>query len=451
MGMRLKTVDFRTSAEAFGHLESFTNLEKAPNLTAREYRLDRMYALLPLFGNPQNAFKSIHVAGSKGKGSTAAFIAGILAANGIKTGLYSSPHVETYKERISMAGTFFDETLYTATASMMMSVIEAESGGENLPGGLPTTFELLTLLSFLIFRESGCEWAVFETGLGGRLDATNVIIPEASVLTLIELEHTEYLGDTIEKIALEKAGIIKKGVPVFSGDQHPEAESVFRQTAASKCSDIFFPDDLVTNLTSVKTESGPWAQEALLRLKTGEEISFKLKQAGFYQAKNAAMAVSVLAHLKRKKETGISDINLALGIPSTALPGRMEVFAPAGSPKVVLDGAHTPKSAILSAQAFFETTGEAGGTLLFGAVDGKDTHGMAEVLSALFNRVVISTPGTFKKSDPDEVFRIFSSTGISAELLKDPSDALDRALSYGKPVFVTGSFYMVSEIRALLT
>ena len=441
-------MDFSTSEEAFGYIESFTNLEKAPNLTAREYRLDRMFALLPLFGDPQNSFKSIHVAGSKGKGSTAAFIAGILSANRIRTGLYCSPHVQTYKERISMAGTFFDESLYISCASEMISVLETVDGGSSLPGGLPTTFELLTLLSFLIFRESGCSWAVFETGLGGRLDATNVITPEASVLTLIELEHTEYLGETIAEIAGEKAGIIKPGVPVFSAQQNPDAEAVFRNTAKTRNSEIFFPGDLIRKLSSVKSEDTGFSQDVLLCLNSGAELGFSLTQPGFFQAENAALAVSALEHLKKNK---LPQINLISGISQTSLPGRMEKFFSKEGPIVILDGAHTPKSIKLSVEAFFETSGEPDATLLFGAVEGKDIREMARVLKGIFQKILISTPGAFKKNNPDEVYRIFKETGINAELEKNPAEALRKALSPGRPVFVTGSFYMVSEIRKLLT
>ena len=442
---------FRNSDEAFKYIESFTNLEKAPNLTAREYRLDRMFALLPLFDNPQESFKSIHVAGSKGKGSTSAFIAGVLSANDIKCGLYSSPHVLTYKERISMAGTFFDEQLYTDCASRMISLLDNNGGGDSLPGGPPTTFELLTLLSFLIFRESECEWAVFETGLGGRLDATNVIIPEASVLTLIELEHTEYLGETIAEIAGEKAGIIKTGVSVFCAAQTADAEKVFRQRAAEKKSEIFFPTDLIINLDSKKHCDKNFSQEASLKLNSGTRLSFNLKQAGFFQAKNAALAISVLEHLKLKKNTGLAEIGLTEGISKIALPGRMEKLYPENSDiPVVLDGAHTPKSVKLSTEAFFETVDKTDGTLLFGAVSGKDIRAMAKALRNSFTEVIISTPGTFKKSDPAEVHSIFTEEGFSSRLIEDPSLALAEALSFKKPVFVTGSFYMVSEIRAII-
>lgn len=448
---------FNTADDAFSYIESFTNLEKSPNLTAREYRLDRMYSLVELFDNPQNTFKSIHVAGSKGKGSTSAFIAAVLNANGLKTGLYCSPHVESYKERISAAGTFFDDSLYAETASMMISRIGEQDISNAFPGGEPTTFELLTLLSFLIFRKAGCEWAVFETGLGGRLDATNVIIPEASVLTIIELEHTEYLGNTITEVAGEKAGIIKRGVPVFSACQTKDAEIVFRERAKQQASSLFFPENLIKEITPIAAADYEYRQSSKLEFKSGSTYILQLLSAGKFQMENASLAVSCLEYLRNCPGSSLPQtFNPAIGISRAALPGRMEIFMPAsGRPIILLDGAHTIRSVQSASEAFFdiiceENLSTSDTLLLFGAVDGKNITGMAEILCPLFKNIIISTPGSFKKSNPDTVFETFRhsiSSGTNLILEKDPSKALDAALKHNHPVFVTGSFYMVAEIR----
>ena len=446
---------FKTAEEAFRKIESFTNLEKSPNLTAREYRLDRMFALLELFNNPQNAFKSIHVAGSKGKGSTAAFIASVLSANGLKTGLYCSPHVETYKERISLSGTFFDDALYAETASMMLEKINQSITDEDLSGGAPTTFELLTLLSFLIFKESRCEWAVFETGLGGRLDATNVITPAAVVLTIIELEHTEYLGNTITAVAGEKAGIIKAGVPVFCAAQTADAEAVFRSRAAELGCEIYFPSDLISKIVKNSADKPDFQQSFSLTLTSGSSFNIRLRSAGSFQVENASLAVCCLETLRQRPETTLPNtFDSAAGIELTTLPGRMEMFKTSGGQTVMLDGAHTIRSVNAAADALFESTGAKDAVLLFGAVEGKDVEGMAEMLCRRFSRIIISTPGTFKKSNPDAVFKIFSKKNVSVLLKKNAAEALLEAFNAvkgtGDPVFVTGSFYMVADIRKLL-
>ncbi len=443
---------FKTAEQAFSLIESFTNLEKSPNLTAREYRLDRMFALCELFDNPQKSFRSIHIAGSKGKGSTAALTAAALAANGLKTGLYCSPHVESYKERISEAGIFFEDRIYAEAASEMLSRIESQTAG-TLPGGPPTTFELLTLLAFMIFRKTGCEWAVFETGLGGRLDATNVIIPEAVMLTSIELEHTEYLGNTITDIAAEKAGIIKTGVPVFCAAVEPDAEQVFRSRAEKCGSEIFFPGDLIKSLEKTEAEP-PAVQAARIELGSGSIYDLALLTAGSFQQNNAALAVCCLDYLKNSRKNLFAEsFNPSSGIEKTSLPGRMELFpAKEGSPAVLLDGAHTVRSAAAAVKAFEDSVAEAKDScLIFGAVEGKDVKGMAECLKS-FRKIIISKPGSFKKSNPAELYNIFTETLPDAEiiLLENPEEALSEAVGSGLPLMVTGSFYMVAEIRKFL-
>ena len=440
---------FRNPDDAFNYIEAFTNLEKSPNLAAREYRLDRMFTLLDFFEHPERAFRSIHVAGSKGKGSTSAFIASALKANGFKTGLFCSPHVETYKERISSAGNFFEDAVYTNAASGMFTKLEDGDILSSLPGGLPTAFELLTLLSFLIFKDAGCEWVVFETGLGGRLDATNVITPEASVLTVIELEHTEFLGDTIAEIAGEKAGIIKPGVPVFSAVQTADAERVFRERAANAGAPVYFPADLISSITPHPASEG-FAQSFTIEYSDGNNFSINLVSAGDFQVRNASLAISVL------KEIMPTGFNPAAGIAETSLPGRMELI-PAGASGVplLLDGAHTVESIRSAADAFRKTVcdgDEHTATLIFGAVEGKDIKGMAEQLGR-FGRIIISTPGSFKPNNPNLVYETFLRlfpTHPSIKLLKNPADALETALQTGEPVLITGSFYMVAEIRKLL-
>ena len=439
---------FNTADQAFSYIESFTNLEKSPNLTAREYRLERMFQLLDLFDNPQSSFKSIHVAGSKGKGSTATFLASILKSNGYKTGLYCSPHVESYKERISAAGTFFSDETYSETAAEMFNLINEKTELESFTGGPPTTFELLTLLSFLIFKKTGCEWCVFETGLGGRLDATNVIIPEASVITVIELEHTEFLGSTISAVAGEKAGIIKKGVPVFSAEQEADAEKVIRDKAAAESSEIFFPPDLIKSNITFREEG---IIRSTLELHSGTSCSLRINSPGSYQMLNASLAVSALDRLNTDKRLFLPGFDPASGTDKVVLPGRMELFkATDKNPAVMLDGAHTVKSVTAAAEAFYSAA-EMPAVLLFGAVEGKNIEGMAEALSGRFSKIIITTPGTFKKSSPDSVFNVFKNRPASADtpviLEKDTAKAFQTAVDSGLPVLVTGSFYLAAEIR----
>lgn len=509
---------FSAVEEAFAYLESFTNLERGGGHSVRSYRLDRMHALLDHFGNPDRAFRTIHLAGSKGKGSTATFLASILEEAGRTTGLYTSPHVSDYRERITLAGHFFPETLYVEMVNTIAAHI-AELDEDALPGrGQPTTFELLTLLGFLAFREWGCEWAVIETGIGGRLDATNVIRPEMCLLTPVELEHTELLGTTLRAIAGEKAGIIKEGVPVFASYQAPEVRDVFAATAALRHAPIRF---LADEIDAIDARFDFESTETTLRWRDGRSETFHLSMPGDVQAENAALALLAIRPLRsrtgdappppssgaatppraasaagaaarsavsgsskpgsrhlppaetaapsleapaegatdaapasRTDRPTLSEEAIRAGLAAARLPGRMEVIRTADH-LVVLDGAHTPVSTSRLLGSFRKLFPDPA-ILIFGSVLGKDPEGMAAALAASFRSILISTPGTFKSSDPEAVHAIFRRHNPETILVPAPKDALSQAIRLARsgtdalPILVTGSFYMVSEIRKLL-
>lgn len=447
--MQLAEKKFHTLEEGFSFIESFTNLERTNNASIRTYRLDRMRALLELFGNPQETLRTVHIAGTKGKGSTGIYLASILSETGLRTGFYSSPHVSSYTERITLAGTPFEESLYLATINKIAARLP-ELAAYNLPvRPSPTTFELLTLLGFLVFREASCSWAVIETGIGGRLDATNVITPELCLLTPVEREHTELLGDTLPQIAGEKAGIIKPGIPAIAGYQRPEVREVFERTAAERGSSIRFLSDELRAIDHRMTRDG---SEASFTWRDGGSESFALSMPGEVQAENSALALIAARALFPDSRT-LSPDALREGLRRARLPGRMELLA-AGDEgvQVVLDAAHTPVSAARLLASFKRLLGERG-ILLFGSVLGKDPEGMAGVLGPAFDHIIVSTPGSFKKSDPEGVLRCFARYRADARLIRTPIEALDTAvrLSEGRvPILVTGSFYMVAEIRQLL-
>ena len=416
----------------------------------RPYRLDRMKVLLETFGSPQNAFSSIHISGSKGKGSTGLYIARSLTDAGLRTGLYTSPHVTSYRERITMAGEPFPDDLLVDRIVYIKETIDRLAPG-TLPGqDKPTTFELLTLLAYLTFVEAGLEWAVIETGIGGRLDATNVLRPVATVHTPVELEHTDVLGDTIEKIAAEKAGIIKAGSDAYCGYQVPEAAAVFAEKASAAGARLF---ELSKEIPEIEVFRSGFTFSGRLTLKNGEKINIEAGMPGAFQVENGALAFLVadlvLSGLGYAKEERRRTICRA--VAGAKLPGRMELIGK--NPPVLLDAAHTPASASRLIEAY-SAMFPPDGILLFGSVLGKDPRAIAKVLSPAFKQIIISTPGTFKPSDPEGVYRAFSDAHPSVELILDPNDAFSRALELaggGAPILVTGSFYMIAEIRPLLT
>lgn len=421
---------FNTVLEAFEWMVSFTNLEKKPDLTLREYRLDKMYKLLDIFGNPQRSYKSIHVAGSKGKGSTCAFLASILNEAGYKTGIYSSPHLLDYRERITNNHTFFEERVYIETVTEIKEVISTLDINE-LPGGEPTTFELMTLAAFIIFKKEKCQWAVIETGLGGRLDSTNCVTPEASVITRIELEHTDLLGDTLEKIAYEKSGIIKRGIPVFTSNRKDVVVSVIKKAAVKQDSSMhLLPNNFDCNLSDKGT-----------KLKfSGRE--FKVGIEGVIQGENALLAITTI----NKVLPGIPMDVISNGIKKTAIPGRFQRVK--STPEIVLDGAHTENSIISAVNTFLGIFGK--GIIIFGAVKGKDVSSMAKIVANNFSHIILSTPGYFKESCLDDIESEFTNLGKEIIRRDSPLEALKTAKTYNIPILVTGSFYMAGEIGKLI-
>lgn len=409
---------------------SFTNLEKKPDLSKRAYRLDKMEKLLELFNNPQNSFKSIHVAGSKGKGSTSGFISSILNSAGFKTGVYSSPHLLDYRERITNNHNYFPTSSYTRAIDSIKNVID-DLDEETLPGGAPTTFELMTLTAFLIFRLEKCQWAVIETGIGGRLDSTNVITPEASVITTIELEHTELLGDTIELIAVEKAGIIKSGKPVFISNNKKEILDVFKKRSQGLGSKL---NITTRNFNSEVTKSGTFL--------IIDDNSYKIGLEGAVQVENALLAINVINSILPTIEgTIIRD-----GLLKTSIPGRFQIIN--SEPQIVLDGAHTKESILNTVKTFKSIYTD--GTIIFGVISGKDIKSMAQIISENFDNIIISTPGDFKVSNLDEVEDIFKELNRVTYKIDSPKKALALAKKNNKPILVTGSFYMAGEIGKLL-
>jgi dihydrofolate synthase / folylpolyglutamate synthase len=435
---------FTDYKEVFSYFESFTNLEKGGiKYTERNYRIDRMSILLELFGNPHLYFKCIHIAGTKGKGSTAVFIASVLEKAGYKTGLFTSPHVNSYRERITVSLKSPEDNILLSAGNKIKHKID-NLDENSLPGNFkPTTFELLTVCSFLIFNELKCDYAVIETGIGGRLDATNVVSPVASVITPIDLEHTNILGNTITEIAREKAGIIKKNIPVFSGIQKKKVKSLLKEYADTYGSEIWFLDEEAEIMECYLKTSGT---EFSLKLKNSETKILSLKLIGKFQSENASLAYIVIKNLF----PDFSYDFIYNGFKDAFLPGRMEIIG--NNPPFVFDAAHT-ESSIAKMLESFKILYPDTGILIFGSVIDKSPEKMAPHLCRYFKNIIISTPGSFKKSSPEDVYKIFKKINTDTELIKDPQAALNRALSLSegkKPVLVTGSFYMVSEIRKLV-
>jgi len=392
--------------------------------------LENIHILLDEIGNPHKELKSFHIAGSNGKGSTASFIASILQETGFKVGLYTSPHFVKFNERIRLNGKMIDDGYITE----FVSDIEKSIDKNQL-----TFFEVTTALAFKYFKEQKVDYAVIETGLGGRLDATNVISPIASVITSISLEHIQYLGNTIEKIAYEKSGIIKPNTFVFSGVMPEEAEKVIRDRSNELNCKYFGINSLV------KKEKG----RVIVLFDKKEYSIYSTPLIGDHQLYNAALAVGVL-----NKCLGIeSELTISRGISNvkknSGIEGRYEVLST--NPKIIFDSAHNPEGVQSFVNEFekeFDSYNER--ILIFGAMKDKNIDEMLKSLHHYFNKIYITEINTERSAKFQELEDISKSLNFKVDRLTDPGGFIRefKLTGQGNCLIVLGSIYLLGEIKS---
>lgn len=386
--------------------------------------LERIAALLDALGNPQRCGGFIHVAGTNGKGSTSAMIEAGLCAAGRRTGLYSSPHLVEPTERIRIQG----EPISREGFAWAFNQVRETAEGMLAAGTLdlhPTYFETVTAMAFLAFRDADLDTVVLEVGMGGRLDATNVVRPELCIITPIDLDHQQFLGDTIEQIAAEKAGILKTGAPAVFAPQVAEVAAVLRSQAKGEC--IWTEDWPIADLEL--NARGSRFQLA------GEGVVCPL--AGVHQVDNARTAAIALRRL------GIG----AQGIAHTSWPGRLEQVST--NPEIILDGAHNPAGTRAVVDYIRRFYGDRKIWLIYGVMRDKAVGEMAAMLFPLADRVILTAPANSRAMAPENI------PAPGAALTHSVSDALDLAIQETQveacaTVFVTGSLFLVGEARALL-
>jgi dihydrofolate synthase/folylpolyglutamate synthase len=387
--------------------------------------LERITSLLETLGNPHHACRWIHVAGTNGKGSTCAMIEAGLRAAGIRTGLYISPHLMEPTERIQILGQpvsqgqfarAFDRVHETAKAMLATGRLDMH----------PTYFETVTAMAFLLFAEAALDRVVLEVGLGGRLDATNVVTPDICAITPIDYDHQVFLGDTIEKIAAEKAGILKPGVPAVFAQQRPEAEAVLRAKAQAP-----FTLSRAWPISELQINSRG-SQFCLRGPDTNREVICPL--AGEHQVENARVAAIVLAQL---------DVSSA-GIASTRWPARLELVSE--RPEIIIDGAHNPAGTRALAAYIERFYSGRRRWIVYGALRDKAVAEMTSILFPLADRLILTAPANSRAMPPEDIpapgARVTQSVAEAMALLKEaaPDDV----------VFIAGSLYLAGEARALL-
>lgn len=415
-----------TYEEALKYIEGVSWLGSKPGL-------DRERELLSRLGNPQDTLKYIHVAGTNGKGSTAAMLASILKAAGFRTGLYISPYLYRFNERMQVDGV----PVSNAALSEVVGKISVAARGMPDPC---TEFELTTAAAFLWFKQEKCDIVVLEVGLGGRLDATNVIAsPECAVITNIGLDHTEVLGDTAEKIALEKAGIIKGG-PVVSYAQEPKVASVLYGAAELSGSDLRFAD-----FSAIRSLSDGLSGQTF-RIGDGPEYSLRL--LGANQLKNAATVLCTVEAL-RKAGWVISQEAVSAGLAAARWPARFELVS--GNPAFIIDGGHNPQCFESAAENLKKYFPDAWRVILIGVLADKEWEKMLDIIAPLAGAFVAVTPASPRALKAETLCAALQKYGKHAVARDSIADGVDTAISLagsGGMVCSLGSLYMAGAVRA---
>lgn len=435
-----------TYADALRYLYSFADYERHTPRQRDFQHLDSVRALLGALGDPHTRLRTIHVAGTKGKGSTVAMLTSVLVAAGNKVGTYTSPHLNTHRERYQLDGAPVSEQMLTSTLRDIQPQIERVRADRRL-----TTFEVATAFAFELFVRQGVDWAVIEVGLGGRLDTTNVLTPVLSAITSVSIDHAEVLGDNVASIAGEKAGIIKPGVPVVVSIQTPEAMRVIRDHAADKGSRLLSVERLARarHRKLLSPQRQEFTLDTQLRLSDqplhGRVIGLNL--IGMHQVENALTAITALCHLD-PRQSRVDPAALLAGLEAIRWPGRFEVVS--GDIPIVLDGAHNPDSMRKLRRTVEEVFPGQRAVYVFGSGGSHDASGMLQELDG--NPLVLCR-STHPRSKPvAELAELAAARG--AEFREAPSveEALvtARSLPGAAVVVVCGTLFVVAEAREAL-
>lgn len=424
--------------------------------------LDKTRLILSALGNPHENFRTIHIAGTNGKGSVSAMIASMLRARGYNVGLFTSPHLVSFTERISINEVQISEVEVVRLTEEIKAVINS------LDTPPPTFFEFVTAMAFLYFSRKKIDWGVIEVGMGGRLDCTNVITPEVSVITTISYDHKEFLGNTLTEIAHEKAGIIKKGVPVVSSAQEKEAEFVIKKRASEQSAKLYlYGVDFSGNLinSDIKGITFDFLDSKLTSLSTIYPNLY-VPLAGDHQLINACVAVKTCKLLLEKyTEDSSEDIFKTIkdGLAKTVWRGRLELLN--HDPLIMIDGAHNPdaseklsnflKKIVLPQYKII---------LVIGVMSDKDIYGIVTPLLPLSSEIIFTAPNYGRSAPPQRLSEIASAEGYNSKIAFTVKEAIEMAIDSAKSmnfkitssehkkplILITGSFYTIGEALEIL-
>lgn len=415
-----RSLDFLYGLERFGMIFGLTQVEK----------------ILKAIDDPQQEVQAIHIGGTNGKGSTAAMIASILQKEGYRVGLYTSPHLLRFTERIKVDGKEIERDEVVELAEWMRERIEA--AGITLPF---TFFDFTTSMAFLYFKQKMVDLAILEVGLGGRLDSTNVVDPLLSIITNIDKDHVEQLGRSLLKIAGEKAGIIKKGRPLITAATQPRVLRLFSRTCQEKGAPYF---RVGRDFRSEWTDDGNFNYEGLHR----KLWNVHLNLLGFHQITNGTTALGAMEVLEELGYTVSTDAMME-GLKEVNWPGRLEMVS--SSPRVVLDGAHNPAGALVLRAALEKVFQYDRLILLVGMMKDKDAKTFLETLAPLADHIILSKPYTDRAVSPSVLLDELGRNGKKAEVVEEMKEAIEKGLSLTREedlLCITGSLYTIGAAKS---
>lgn len=417
--------------EALDWIHGTLRLGIKPGLARMEYMMEKL-------NHPEKANKWVHIAGTNGKGSTLTFVRNALEEAGYKTGTFTSPYIEVFNERISVNGEPISDEMIVSLANRIKPIAEEL---EKTVYGPPSEFEIITAMMFLCFADYvSIDIGIIEVGLGGRLDSANILVPLVSVITTIGMDHMEFLGDTIEQIASEKAGIIKPGIPVVSGAIQKEAQEVIAEIATKNKSNV----TQLNKAFSMHNENGNITYKTIY----GEEISnLSIGLFGLHQLNNAAVAIKVLQYLNTFSTFEIDLAAIRKGLEKAFWPGRMEKII--SNPFIMLDGAHNPEGIKTFAHSVQKYPGPK--KIIVSILADKNYQEMLAMLKSIPNAEIILTTFDYPRAMmAEEVIQIGKNEGIS--LNPDWQQALNNLYETetNTKIFITGSLYFISEVRKYL-
>ena len=438
---------FNTYKQAVKYLFERTDYEKEQRLryNVTTFNLNRMEKLLSLLGSPHKKVPTVHIAGTKGKGSTATMLGKMLESNNYTVGLYTSPHLVHLHERITVNSEMISESQMLGLMNRIYAPVEKMSKVET-----PSFFEIMTALAFMHFVDAEADIAVIETGLGGRLDSTNVIRPEVVGITSLSIDHQYQLGNTLDKIAKEKAGVFKRGVPIITVQQKPEAMGVLRSHAAAVKAPLSVTGEDIDFSYRFETsrEDGPHTRICLTTL-TSKFEHLRVPLYGRHQAINCGLALAMLDKLKSSGYE-IDSEKAAEGLSNVSLVGRMEMIC--DDPRIMIDAAHNADSIESLIHAIGQNIPYDSMVVIFGCNNDKDVEGMLRKLQYGADKVIFTRSNSVKAMSPEELADMYS--GICDKMFQTAT-SLGEALRLAKNavdredlICITGSFYLIGQAKA---